>query len=330
MRPKNAPSSSAQDTVVVHPDLAEFALKTNSWREYAVYLMLIHLSPEDHGVYTCDVVKLSKRLGFRRKSTVHEILQRGRGAWWDVDTHGRWVRTGCGRRALYASFGLLVTGTPKAVPLQLFRNPRSVFLACIHPTCTWARQSRHTIARRTGMSRHAQLRTEQILSPDKRRRHADLDRHRLTQAAREQWGGVWPNPRTGRMSRQLPNEYRSPFPDAPYGRVSRSSRKCLRFRRFKGPGPRAVRREPQRRYFDDLKAGTHAKCPKGLRPDEAVGPIFVDVKGRTVCRELPVFRRTVTLGTSPGSACDPDWTTSDLEACTAVLSESFRRLELWS
>jgi hypothetical protein len=290
MTPKSKPvSHSAEAEVIVHPALAEFALQTKQFQQYTVYLIMLFLSEHDEGVETCEVVCLAKRIRFRQKSSIYKILERGRGVWWDRDTQGRWVRTGFGRQALFRRFDLRVRDCPKRVPISALKSPKSVFLACLHSSEEWNRQSRAAIARRTGMSRDAQLRAEKHLAPIKRSVHADLDRFDLSPDERERWGGVWQNPRTGRLSKQLPNEYRSPFPDAPYGRVSRTSRRRTRFRRFRGRGREDVRREPFKRYFDNVKAGTRAASPKGLRADEVLGPVFVEAGNHTVCVRLPVL-----------------------------------------
>jgi len=307
------------DTVAVHPDLACHALRTGCCNEYAVYLIMMAISPHDHGVDTSDIVRLSKHMRFRQKSTIYRILERGKRVWWDVDSRGLWVRRGCGRQALYARFELSVRDTPKRVPLADLRSPKAVCLACIHPSERWNRQSRATITARTGVSRDSQLRAEKCVSPEKHAVHADLDCAQPTPEYCDQWGGVWPNPTTGRFSKQLPNEYRSPYPDAPYGRVSRASRKRPRFRRVWGQGRKAGRREPQKRYFDSIKSGARAIPPIGLRSDEVTGPVFSQSRGVPVCRQMPVFK-------NPGR--DGGWVlmrpidqkVDNLQACVAYLS----------
>lgn len=295
MTPNNkSVSRAAGADVVVHPDLAEFALQTKQVQQYVVHLLMVVLSEHDHGVETCDLVSLAKRIGFRQKSSMYKILKQGRGVWWERDARDRWVRNGFGREVLFRRFDLSVRDRPKRVPVAALQRPKSTFLACIHTSEAWNRESRATITRRTGMSRDAQLRAEKHVAPIKRTVHADLDRFDLSPDERERWGGVWHNPRTGRLSKQLPNEYRCPFPDAPYGRVSRTSRRRARFRRFRGRVREDVRREPFKRYFDDVKAGIRAEPPKGLRTDEAFGPVFVRSGHTVVCTRLPVLHPALT------------------------------------
>jgi len=274
--------------LTIHPDLAEFALQTRCYAEYAIWLLIRYLSPRDQGVEAQDIARLAALLGWRRKSTIYNVLKRGEGEWWTHGSDGKYRRSSRGIDAIFMRYGLPVTRKPKRVPLACFHNPRAAFRNCIHSSEEWEQQSRATIAKRTSLSRHAQLRLEGASPVRKQSSHADLDHHKPTSAECEVMGGIYTDPITGRCNKRLPNRYRSPYPEGPYGRISRASRRRRNSRRYRGRGQVAARREPQKRYFDDPKAAMRAKQPAGLKPREAAGPIYVRDGRRAICLRLPI------------------------------------------
>jgi hypothetical protein len=169
------------------------------------------------------------------------------------------------------------------VPLTDFHSPDAVFYAVSFATTPSAPMSRDAIQLRTGLSADQQRRRERKGFVKTKTVFADFDHHRPTPEQVSVLGGVFLNHQTNRLNKQCPNRYQSVYPEAPYGRV-RPVRS--RFRRLRGRGQQAYRRERTKRYYEDIKTSMKATA-MGMKPGERTGAIFCWSKEKLFLVRLP-------------------------------------------